>query len=267
MNLQITPISEHIGAAITDIDLRSSVDAATVTLLRQGLAKHVVLVIRGQTFDPAQLLAAVRVLGEPMRQNYSQFNLPGFPNIGIINYDDVQTPADTWHTDTTNRETPPMATVLYALAVPSRGGDTSFANMRAAYAALPDAVKHEIDSLETVNTFDGQFSVTEQEQHDFGTPVHHPLVRTHPETGEKALYFHILKTASITGKTPAASRSFLEDLLRRAIQPDFVYRHKWQAGDLVIVDNRAAMHRVHDDYDRSEQRLLHRVVLEGDRPV
>ena len=98
--------------------------------------------------------------------------------------------------------------------------------MRAAYAALPDAVKHDIDSLETVNTFDGQFSVTEQEQHDFGTPVRHPLVRTHPETGEKALYFHILKTASITGKTPAASRSFLEDLLRR------------------VIDNRAAMHRV-----------------------
>lgn len=237
------------------------------TVLRQALAEHVVLVVRAQTFEPAQFLTACRTLGEPMRQNYSQFSLPEFPDIGIINYDDVQTPADTWHTDTTNRETPPMATALYALAVPSRGGDTSFANMRAAYAALPDTVKRDLAGLETVNTFDGQFDVTEQDQRDFGTTVCHPLVRTHPDTGQKALYFHILKTAYITGKTPAASRSFLEDLLQLAIRPEFVYRHRWNAGDLVIVDNRSAMHRVHDDYDRSEQRLLHRIVLKGERPV
>ena len=265
--MRIVPISEHVGAAVIDIDLASSIDQTTAELLREALARHVILVIREQSFEPSQLLAAVRVLGEPMRQNYAQFNLPGFPDIGIINYDDVQTPADTWHTDTTNRETPPMATVLYAITVPSHGGDTSVANMRAAYAALPDSIKRDLDGLETVNTFDGQFAVTEQERQYFGTPVHHPLVRTHPVTGEKALYFHILKTGHIPGKTPAASRLFLEELLQLAIKPEFVYRHQWQAGDLVIVDNRSAMHRVHDDYDRTEQRVLHRIVLKGDRPV
>ena len=100
----------------------------------------------------------------------------------------------------------------------------------------------------------------------FGEPVVHPLLRTHPETGDKALYFHILKASHIIGKTPEESRLFLDGLLDSTVRPAFIYRHKWQTGDLVIVDNRSAMHRVHDDYDRSEKSLLHRVILKGDRP-
>ena len=267
MNLEIAPISETIGATATGVALDLPIDAESTAQLRQALAQHVVLVVRNQKFEPAQFLAAMGFLGEPMRQNYSQFNLVEFPNIGIISYNDEQTPADTWHTDTTNRVTPPKATALYAIEVPQVGGDTSFANMRAAYAALPAETQRELDGLQTVNTFDGQFQVQQQDQEDFGAAVTHPLVRTHPETGDKALYFHILKTANIVGKTPDESRAFLQDLLDRSIKPEFVYRHHWQAGDLVIVDNRSAMHKVHDDYDRSQTRLLHRIVIAGDRPV
>ena len=263
----IEPISEHIGAVVTGIDLSAEIDDERALQLRRALAAYAVLVFHGQNFTPVQLLAAVRCLGKPMRQNYSQFNLPEYPDIGIINYNAVQTPADTWHTDTTNRECPPMATVLYALAVPRCGGDTSFANMRAAYAGLPEAVKASLIGLETVNTFDGQFAVQDADRQEFGAPVRHPLVRTHPETGEKALYFHILKTAHIPGKSPEESREFLSSLLETAIRPEYTYRHQWTVGDLVVFDNRFAMHKVHDDYDRSEQRLLHRVVLKGDRPV
>ena len=265
MSVGIAPISEHIGATVTGLDPNTVTNSVTVQL-REALATYVVLVFRGQQFEPPDLLKAVRVFGEPERQNYSQFNHPDFPDIGILDYEGEQTPADMWHTDSTNRECPPKATVLYALAVPGRGGDTSFANMRAAYAALPGEIRRQLDGSRTVNSFDGQFQVQDADRRDFGEPVDHPLVRTHPETGDKALYFHILKASHIIGKTPEESRLFLDGLLDSAIRPEFVYRHKWQTGDLVIVDNRSAMHRVHDDYGRSEKRLLHRVILKGDRP-
>ncbi len=266
MDLRITPVTPRFGVRIDGVDLATPPDDATASLLRRALARHGVLVFRAQRLTPEQLLAGAAALGDPQPQNYSQFNLPGFENIGVLDYRGEQTPADAWHTDSTNRECPPKATVLYALRVPSTGGDTSFADMRAAYRALPAATRHELDELESVNTFDGQFEVSARDDARFGTPVVHPLVRTHPETGEKALWFHVLKTAHLRGMTPRASRAFLERLLAEAIRPAFTYRHVWQAGDLVIVDNRSAMHKVHADYDRSEARVLHRVILAGDRP-
>lgn len=266
MTVGIAPIREHIGGTVTGLDLNNVTDGVAVRL-REALTTHAVLVFRGQKLEPPELLKAVNVFGEPERQNYSQFNHPNYPDIGILDYEGEQTPADRWHTDHTNRECPPKATVFYAFAVPSRGGDTSFADMRASFAALPDRTRRHLDSLKTVNSFDGQFEVKERDRQDFGKPVVHPLVRTHSEAGGKALYFHILKASHIIGWTPKESRQFLEELLESAIQPAFVYRHEWGVGDLVIVDNRSAMHRVHDDYDRSEKRLLHRIILKGDRPV
>lgn len=265
--LEIVPLSPIIGAEIRAIDLSAGVAASVATELRRALARHVALVFRRQRLSPDRLLAAVGALGQPERQNYSQFNHPEFPDIGILDYEAEQTPANMWHTDHTNRVAPPMATVLYAVAVPGHGGDTSIANMRAAYAALPATLQRELESLKTVNTFDGQFAVRANDRERFGTPVVHPLVRTHPETGEKALYFHILKAERIVGRTPQASRVFLQDLLDRAIEPAFVYRHRWQVGDVLVIDNRSAMHKVHDDYDRAEKRLLHRVIIAGDRPI
>ena len=112
MSVGIAPISEHIGAAVTGLDLNTVTNSVTVQL-REALATYVVLVFRGQQFEPPDLLKAVRVFGEPERQNYSQFNHPDFPDIGILDYEGEQTPADMWHTDSTNRECPPKATVLY----------------------------------------------------------------------------------------------------------------------------------------------------------
>ena len=261
-----TPLTSGFAARVDGLALDGPVGPAAAARLRSALARHGVLVLGKQELSPAQLLAGAAAIGRPGRQNYSQFNHPDHPDIGIIRYDEVQTPADTWHTDHTNRECPPKATILYAVEVPDRGGDTSFADMRAACAALPAATKRRIEGLRTVNTFDGQFEVSDADRRAFGAPVVHPLVRTHPETGAKALYFHILKTARIEGMSARASRELLSGLLRQAIRPEFVYRHRWSAGDLVIIDNRSVMHRVHDDYDRSENRLLHRVIVAGDRP-
>tara|TARA_B100000029_G_scaffold318352_1_gene310736 strand:- start:451 stop:1254 length:804 start_codon:yes stop_codon:yes gene_type:complete len=267
MIIEYTRLTEHIAAEVVGLDLASGAESIDGEALRSLLAEHAVLVIRDQHLSPPQLLDAVGLLGIPERQNYSQFNHPEYPDIGILDYEGEQKPADMWHTDHTNRECPPNATILYALKVPSRGGDTSFVNMNAAFLALPGEVKRELEGMKTVNTFDGQFEVRAADQRDFGRQVEHPLVRTHPETGRKALYFHVLKASYVVGKTAAESRLFLNELLEASIRSEFMYRHQWRPGDLVVVDNRTAMHKVHDDYDRTEKRLLHRVILKGDRPV
>jgi len=151
----IAPISAHIGAAVTGLDL-NTVTGSMPAQLHEALARYVVLVFRDQKLEPPDLLDAVRMFGEPERQNYSQFNHPDFLDIGILDHEGKQTPADMWHTDSTNRECPPKANALYALAVPSRGGDTNFANMRSAYASLPEETGRQLDGLRTVNSFDGQ---------------------------------------------------------------------------------------------------------------
>jgi taurine dioxygenase len=173
-----------------------------------------------------------------------------------------------WHTDHTNRERPPLATLLHGVAVPSKGGGTSIANMRAAYAALSASERQRLAGLCTVNSLDRDRPNTRAEDRaKFSAPITHPLVRTHPVTGSRALYFHITKTRYIEGMTPEASQACLADLIQRTIRPEIVYHHVWRRGDLIVIDNRATMHRAHGDYDRREERLLWRIIVEGDRPT
>jgi taurine dioxygenase len=280
VTLSITPLGPALGAAAEGIDLRQPLDQATLAQLKQALLDRVVLVIRGQRFTPAEYLAAARLFGEPMRQHYSQYHLPGFPDINALSSRDAERRPDgsrylqgteCWHTDHTNRLEPPKLTVLHALALPPEGGDTSFANMRLAYEALPEADKRAFAKLETVNALENKAGVTSvpsraEDEALYADMAVHPLVRTHPENATKALYFHPTKTVSLTGMAPAESRAFIERLLERAIRPEIVYRHKWRIGDMLLCDNRSALHRAHDDYDADAGRLLHRIILKGDRP-
>lgn len=266
MSHRISALTPLIGAEVRGVDLNKRPDATTATSLNKALLDHKVLVVRDQNVTPEGYLGAVSTFGEPMRQHYSQYNLADVPDVSEISNRHGQAPATMWHTDHTNHECPPKATVLYGVAIPSTGGDTSFANMAAAYAALPDATKRRVEGLQTLNGFDTHRAVLAEDRDKYPEGVTHPLVRTHPETGVKALYFHVTKTHRIAGMTPADSAGLLDDLLEQSIRPDFVYRHRWQRGDMVIFDNRCVLHRVHDDYDRSEPRLLHRIILKGDRP-
>jgi alpha-ketoglutarate-dependent taurine dioxygenase len=272
----VTPLGAAIGAEITGLDLSRPVDAATREALNEALADHTVVVFPGQTLSPARLMAASAIFGPPMPQHYSQFNMPGFPDIGILSSVDTDRRPDgspilrgteCWHTDHTNRERPPKATILHALSLPSRGGDTSFASMRAAYAALPAAEKERFAGMRTVNRLDRDNTARDEDRAKYDVGVVHPLVRTHPDNGTRALYFHPTKTDRIVGMEPAESIAFLDALLERVIRPEIVYRHRWRVGDLLVCDNRAALHRAHADYDPAEGRLLHRVIVEGDRPV
>src|SRR5260221_6647596 len=263
----VTPLTPSIGAEISGIDLAAPIDSATRERLSQALAEHLALVFHDKSSPPEQYLAAAETSGPPMRQHYSQHHMPGYPDIGLVWHRNGQAPAERWHTDHTNRERPPAATMLYGVEIPSAGGATSVASMRAAYAALPETERRRLERLRTVNSLDHDKTDTLAEDWaKYRAPIVHPMARTHPVHGSKAIYFHITKTLNIEGMSPEESRSYLSDLLERMIQPEIVYTHKWRKGDVFVIDDRATMHRAHGDYDRRESRVLWRIIVEGDRP-
>ena len=265
-HVQITPLHPSLGAEVAGVDLSAPIDESTRHALTRALADHLALVFRDQSLTPVQYLAAASVFGPPMEQHYSQHNMPDFPMIGLIWHRNGQQPAEQWHTDHTNREHPPAATILYGVEIPSAGGGTSVASMRAAYVALPEGERRRLESLTTFNGLDGHADTRPEDRDKYDKPVEHPMVRTHPVHGSKAVYFHISKATHIDGMTPEASKAYMRDLLDRMIRPEIVYLHVWRKGDVLVIDDRATMHRAHGDYDRSQSRVLWRIIVEGDRP-
>jgi len=265
-HVRITPLHPSLGAKVAGVDLGAPIDEPTRHALSRALADHLALVFPDQSLTPAQYLAAASAFGPPMEQHYSQHNMPDFPMIGLIWHRNGQQPAEQWHTDHTNRERPPAATILYAVEIPPAGGGTSVANMRAAYLALPEDERRRLESLTTFNGLDGHADTRPEDRDKYGTPIEHPMVRTHPVHGSRAVYFHISKATHIGGMTPEASKAYMRDLLDRMIRPEIVYHHVWRKGDVLVIDDRATMHRAHGDYDRSQSRVLWRIIVEGDRP-
>jgi taurine dioxygenase len=265
-HVRVTPLHPSLGAEVAGVDLSAPIDESTRQALTRALADHLALVFHDQSLTPAQYLAAASVFGPPMEQHYSQHNMPDFPMIGLIWHRNGQQPAEQWHTDHTNREHPPAATILYGVEIPSAGGGTSVASMRAAYVALPEGERRRLESLTTFNGLDGHADTRAGDRDKYGKPVEHPMVRTHPVHGSRAVYFHISKATHIDGMTPEASKAYMRDLLDRMIQPEIVYHHVWRKGDVLVIDDRATMHRAHGDYDRSQNRVLWRIIVEGDRP-
>ncbi len=264
----LMPLHKSLGLAVIGVDLSRPIDDETSQNLSRLLAEHLVLVFPDQSLTPDQYLNAAATFGPPMRQHYSQHHMPGYPDIGLVWHRNGQQPAETWHTDHTNRERPPAATMLYGVEIPSSGGGTSIADMRAAYWSLSEEERRHLENLRTVNSLDAERSDTRAEDlAKYGAPVIHPMVRTHPISRERAIYFHPTKTMYIEGMTPQASKLYLADLIERIIQPEIVYRHDWAKGDVLVIDDRATLHRAHDDYDHSESRVLWRIIMEGERPT
>jgi taurine dioxygenase len=279
--LKITKVKEHIGAIVTGIDLRGPVDAVTRKLLYDAVVDNVVLIIRGQDFTPAQYQAAAQLFGELMEDQNRLYLVDGFPLISVLSNrhkDSQGNPAkvgtnSTWHTDHTNQECPPKFTMLYAVAVPDKGGATRVCNARAAYAALDDDYRQKITGMQTANTLisSARFKIAnpdilKAQQQVRTPPVIQPLVRTHPERGTKAVWFHKGKTENILGMTPEATQEFLQDLTERITLPQFCYAHEYQKGDMLIIDDRSTLHKAGFDYDHNQHRLLHRILVRGDRP-
>jgi taurine dioxygenase len=281
-NLKITKVKEHIGAIVTGIDLAQPVDAALQKKLYDAVVENVVLVIREQAhLTSAQVQAAGELFGELMEDQNRRYLVDGHPLISVLDnrhLDSTGQPAkvgknSTWHTDHTNQERPPKFTMLYAVAVPDKGGATSVCNSRAAYNALPEDYRAKITPMKTENTLisSARFKIAnpdilKSQLESKKPPTVQPLVRTHPESGTKAVWFHKSKTEKIIGMTPEDTQDFLQDLTDRITQPQFCYAHEYQKGDLLILDDRQSLHKAGFDFDHSQHRRLYRMLVRGDKP-
>jgi taurine dioxygenase len=279
--MKITKIKEHIGAIVTGIDLREPVDAETRKRLYDAVVDNVVLIIRGQDFTPAQYQAAAEMFGELMEDQNRRYLVDGHPLISVLSnrHKDSQGNVakvgtnSTWHTDHTNQEFPPKFTMLYAVEVPDKGGATRVCNSHAGYEALPEDIKQRITPMKTANTLisSARFKIAnpdilKSQLESANPPTIQPLVRTHPERGTKAVWFHKGKTEKILGMTPEETQEFLQDLTDRVTQEQFVYAHEYKKGDMLIIDDRTSLHKAGFDYDHSQHRLLYRALVRGDRP-
>jgi len=271
--IEIHPVAPHIGAELSGIDVKSLDDASFASIYRAWL-DHNVLVIHGQHLDIPQFLTYSRRFGVLAPHPSRSTRHPKFPEItmlGINKFDAdgqlndaiYRRGAEGWHTDGAYDAVPFKATQLYAVAIPSRGGDTLFASMYAAYDALPQSLKDRLQDRRGAFTYGGRqkrAALLNAEDRDW-KPVFHPIIRTHPETGRKALYFDPGKILRIEGLDESESDALIDELTERMIQPDAQYRHKWSVGDVVIWDNRCSYHLAAGDYPPEEDRIHWRVSI------
>ncbi|MDE0813915.1 MAG: TauD/TfdA family dioxygenase [Alphaproteobacteria bacterium] len=264
----INTLGGAFGAEVVGLDLRQPIDPEIVGTLNQALLDNIVLVIRDQDLTAQEFRDGMANFGDPMLQHRAAFRLPECPDVSRIINREKMRPAANWHTDHTNHERPPKATILYARKLPAEGGDTCFSDMYAGLDNLSNESRAEIEDMITLNNMEPDSpTYAAGDRNEFDQGVRHPMVRTHPETGKKALYFHVTKALGIEGMETNAVRPFLDGLLDQAIKPENTLRHHWRLGDVVISDNRCAMHRADPNYDQAEERLLWRIILQGDRPV
>ena len=279
MNVVITNLTDHTGAEVRGLDLAAVIDPEIRARLNQSFVDRSVLVIRGQTLSPPQMLDAVRLFGEVFPQHNTRFALPDCPEIHYISNQDKfpdgrpYIPGEGWHTDHSNDVRPPKATILHAVTLPSSGGDTQFANMAAAYDALPEAVTQRLRDLVAIHVYQSSHSARQlmalptAAKERVPNAVLHPIIRTHPDSGRRSIYINPIRVEGILGLDHKEALPLLEELLAHATAPRFQYRHKWEPGDLVMWDNRCLLHKANGDYDMNEVRYLYRVMLKGSVPL
>jgi taurine dioxygenase len=271
--LQIRRMGPQIGVEVTGVDVRTLDDAGFAPIYQAWL-DHNVMVVRDQELKIEEFLQYSRRFGTVVPHPSKSTRHPEIPEItmlginkftpdGQLNQAIYRRGAEGWHTDGAYDAVPFKATQLYALAIPSKGGDTLFASMYAAYDALPEQLKQRLEGRIGGFTYGGRRkaqALLNEEDRDW-KPVFHPIIRTHPETGRKALYFDPGKIVSIEGMEQAEADDLIDELTTRMIQPDAEYHHKWRVGDIVIWDNRCSYHKAAGDYPPEEDRIHWRVSI------
>ena len=275
--IEVRRLGQQIGAEITGVDVKTLDAAGFATIYRAWLDSNVV-VVPGQELLIEDFLRYSRRFGVVRPHPSKMTRHPDYPEItmlginkfgpdGALNMAIYRRGAEDWHTDGAYDEEPFKATQLYALAVPSRGGDTLFASMYAAYEALPSRLKERLDGRKGTFTYGGRRQATAllNEEDRAWTPVMHPIIRTHPETGRKALYVNVAHTARFADMTEEESRPLLRYLFDHSVREEFTCRFQWRVGSLALWDNRCAMHNPINDY-HGYTRTMHRITLAGDEP-
>ncbi len=273
--ISITPLGPSIGAELSGLDLRGRLSAQTVAWIRAALLTHGVIFFRDQDLDPGQLMTFAACFGEAVEYPFVK-GLAAFPLVvpvlkragETVNFGGI------WHSDTAYLTEPPMATILHAKELPPTGGDTLFADMYAAYEALSDGMKALLAPLKALNS--GAIPAAAETRTDrigesgkdagaLKTEAFHPVVRTHPETGRKALYVNPGHSVRFEDMTEAESAPLLQFLFAHQIRAEFTCRFIWSPGALAFWDNRCTQHYPVNDY-HGHKRLLHRITLKGDVP-
>ena len=277
-SFSITPLTAHTGAEVVGLDFRKPIDADTKATLNRAFADHHVLVMREQKFTPPEFKHAVQVFGELQPHDKKETFVPGHPDVYYVSNDQIVDgkriiPGETFHTDHSNHPAPPKATTLFAVSLPSSGGDTQYVNMHHAYDDLPDETKQRIEGLRAVHVYLSKYSprslghLSEESRRNLPPPGVHPLVRTNPDNGRKGLFLNPVRMEAIEGMGDTDALALIGTLMQHATQKKYEYRHKWLHGDWVIWDNRSVMHQANPDYDMNERRYLYRLMLKGEVPV
>ena len=278
-SFDVVPASGALGAEVLGLDVRG-MDKAAQAEFETALTDHLVLFVRDQDLDPEELRGFAKRFGKPVSYPTS-VPMPGFPEVTEFRSepDTTYNFGGSWHTDSMFLERPPKFTILYTLECPAVGGDTSYANQYLAWDALPEELRAEVDGKLAINssilgllgmpkTDDPRANpVTYQKGSSDAWKIEnaHPIARTHPVTGRKALYVTNGYTAHFVGMTQAESLPVLRRLWDHAVLPNFTCRFKWAKGTLAIWDNRCCMHFPHNDYV-GQTRAMRRVIVEGERP-
>ncbi|MCA8927779.1 MAG: TauD/TfdA family dioxygenase [Alphaproteobacteria bacterium] len=278
--MQVQPIAGSIGARVQGVDLSRDLSNSETADIYAAFLAHKVLVFDGPALSPEQQMRAARIFGEPDLYPFIK-GLPEHPEIIEI----VKTEKDRvnfgggWHSDTAYLPEPAKGTLLMALETPEAGGDTLFANTVRAYESLSDGLKAALDGLKGVNDsnslysggrakamakLDGMAANNNAEAEVYVSE--HPVVRTHPETGEKGLYLSKAHTKRFAGMTEAESQPLIGFLAEHITRPEFTCRVRWQPGTVTVWDNRVTQHCALNDY-QGQRRRMRRITLKGDRPA
>ena len=268
--MEVRRIAGALGAEILGVDLATSFSEERI---RQAFLEHQVVFFRDQKLDPAQFMAFARAMGRPIEYPFVK-GIAGFPEVIEVKKleHEKHNFGGIWHSDTAYLDEPPMGSMLLAREVPPHGGDTEFANQYLAYETLSPELQRVLSGLKAVNT-SAKANVTRtredriKEQGGSGKDyeAEHPVVRTHPETGRKALYVNFGHTVRFAGMTEEESAPLLEFLFRHQVSPEFTCRFQWRVGSLAFWDNRCTQHNPINDY-HGHRRVMHRITLAGDRP-
>ncbi|MGE0880943.1 MAG: TauD/TfdA dioxygenase family protein [Acidimicrobiia bacterium] len=279
--VDVRPMTPHIGAEIFGVDLRSPLPDEAIAEIRAALLKWKVVFFRDQAIGPAEQISFGRRFGEVTPAHVILPSIEGFPEVlplGSKEYKNSNPDAqldDAWHTDVTFTATPPMGSILRGVVVPPYGGDTQWTNLVAAYEGLSEPLRAFVDSLRAVHrnaipVVQGNDGFSERLKQFAGTSTRtiHPVVRVHPETGERALFVNPFFTEGILGLRRDESRRILELLFDQITKPDYIVRFRWAPGSIAFWDNRATAHRAPTDVAASGfERYMERITIAGEAPV
>jgi taurine dioxygenase len=274
--MKVRRLAGALGAEIMDIDLARGLDVSMAADVRHALLEHQVIFLREQRLDAGAFLRFAQAMGEPVEYPFVK-GIDGFPHIIEVKKLEHERSnfGGIWHSDTTYLDEPPMGSMLLAREVPPHGGDTLFANQYLAWESLSETMRKLLEGLKGISaSTKADVSRTREDrirsdgkdvaQRDYRAS--HPIARTHPETGRRALYVNVAHTVGIEGMNDAESAPLLQFLFEHQVKPEFTCRFSWEPGSLAFWDNRCTLHNPVNDY-HGFRRVMHRITLRGERPA